>query len=295
MSAPENIRVWHLGGLSFWQLIKRTAVGWRDCQLSAKCAQFAYYSMLALVPLLILTIAAIARLPLAGTLVSFERLLRRTLPPDAYELVELQIQDIHKHSDASLVFVALFVFSFGGMRLFVTMGEGLSAVFGAEQPRRWISAQGLSLLLTLGILFLLLLALVLLVLGPDLVHWILDALDLQRLEGVSFQAVRLSIVTCALLLCTSSIYCLMPAVKLPWHWLSPGSVTAVVGWMLLSQGLRLYATYFGHYNKTYGALAGVIVLLLWFYLSGATLLLGGLVNGVIYRATAEEKLAESSS
>lgn len=280
-----------MGGLTPWQLLKRSAQGWQDHQLSAKSAQFAYYSMLALVPLLILTIAAIARLPLAGTLDSFERLLRRALPPDAFVLVETQIRDIQDHSNTSLAFAAVLICIFGGMRLFVTMGEGISAAFGVTR-RRWVRAQGVSFLLTLGILALLLVALVLLVVGPNLLHWVLIMLDMEQLEGPLAHGVRWVIVTGCLLTCTSAIYCLMPAVKLPWHWLSPGNVTAVVGWMLLSQGLQQYVIYFGHYNKTYGALAGVIVLLLWFYLGGATLLLGGLINGVIYQAAAERDAAE---
>ena len=284
-----------MGGLSLWQLVKRTAIGWRDHQLAAKSAQFAYYSMLALVPLLILLIAAIARLPLAGTLEKLELVLQRALPPDAFLLVKKQILDIQDHSNASLAVVTLFVFLYGGMRLFAALGEGINAAFGTETRRRWVRAQGVSFLLTLGILFLLLVALVMLVIGPNLVHRLLFSLDLAHLDGVLVRVIPWVIVCGCLLLCTSAIYCLMPAVRLPWHWLSPGNVTAVACWMLLSRGLQFYATYFGHYNKTYGALAGVIVLLLWFYLGGATLLLGGLINGVIYQAAAEKKAAEDAT
>jgi len=289
MSVPQEIRVWQLGGLSFWQLLKRIGIGWQEYRLAAMSAQFAYYSLLALVPVLILTIAAIAKLPLAGTLDSFQRLLRRALPPDAYELVREQIQDVQDYSSAGLASAALLVFLFAGMRLFMTVDSGLNSAFGIQKRRNWFKAQGVSLILTVGVILLLLLALVLLVMGPNLIQWALALFEQQHLEGPLVHFVRWAIVTCCLLLCTSAIYCLMPAVKLPWHWLSPGSVIAVGGWMLLSQGLRLYMTYFGHYNKTYGTLGGVIVLLLWFYLSGAMLLLGGLINGVIYQAAAENK------
>lgn len=289
MSLSKQLRLWRLGGLSPWEFVKRTASGWKDHQLSAKSAEFAYYSMLSLVPLLILAIAALARFPIVGMLERFELLLERTLPPDAYRLVWQQVEDIQAHSSSSLAIAASVVFLFGGMRLFVAMGEGISAAFGTK--RRWVRAQGVSLLFTLGILLLLLVALALLVIGPNIVQWFLYTVGLEELEGPLAHGMRWTIVVGCLLLCTSAIYRLMPAVKLPWHWLSPGNVAAVGGWMLLSQGLRFYMTYFGQYNKTYGTLAGVIVLLLWFYLTGAMLLLGGLINGVIYRAAAEEEAA----
>lgn len=293
--APRDIHVWRFGGLGPWDFLKRAVVGWQEHRLSAMSAQFAYYSLLALVPLLILIIAAIARLPLAGTLQSFERLLRRALPTDAFDLVWLQIEDIQGHSNASLAAIATVVFIFGGMRLFVTLGQGVSAAFGTAARRHWAGVRGISFLLTLGVLALLLLALVLLVIGPDLVHWLLVMLDLEQIEGPLVHGVRWFIVLGSLLICTSAIYCLMPAVKLPWHWLSPGNVTAVGGWMLLSHGLQLYMAYFGQYNKTYGTLAGVVVLLLWFYLTGAMLMLGGLINGVIYQAAAEKSRREKAA
>ncbi|REJ70121.1 MAG: YihY/virulence factor BrkB family protein [Planctomycetota bacterium] len=283
MPSPQETNVWRFGGLSPWQLIKRTAAGWSDHQLSAKSAQFAYFSMLSLVPLLILTIAAIARLPMAGALKNFHRILRRALPADAYQLIAEQIADIQSHSSATLAVAAVLVALYAGMRLFRTIGEGLNLAFGAPR-RRWARTQGVSILIAIGAILLLLIALMLMVIGPHLMRWLLGLLEMQGYQRSILQWVRISIVVVCLLLSTSTIYCLMPAVRVPWHWISPGSVTAVVSWLLICRGLQFYVNYFGQYNKTYGTLAGVVVLLLWFYLSGASLLLGGLVNGVIYRA-----------
>jgi membrane protein len=78
-----------------------------------------------------------------------------------------------------------------------------------------------------------------------------------------------------------------PAVRQRWYWLTPGSAFAGVAWTVVSLGLRAYVNQFGNYNATYGSIGGVILLLLWLYLSGMALLIGGEINSVIARAAAE--------
>src|SRR5262249_13664807 len=96
--------------------------------------------------------------------------------------------------------------------------------------------------------------------------------------------VRWGVVGACLWIATTAIYCLVPNVKLNWYWFSPGSVFAVIGWVLSSQGFRVYVENFASYNKTYGALGGVIVLIVWLNLTGAVLLMGGQINGIIHAA-----------
>jgi membrane protein len=71
-----------------------------------------------------------------------------------------------------------------------------------------------------------------------------------------------------------------------WYWITPGSVVGVAMWLLVSFGFRLYLYYFNSYSATYGSLGAVIVLMLWFYLTGAAILIGGQVNAEIEQAAA---------
>ncbi len=77
------------------------------------------------------------------------------------------------------------------------------------------------------------------------------------------------------------VYYLAPAVKRRWHWFTPGSVFALLAWLATSFGLRVYLKYFGNYNATYGSIGGVIILMLWLYLSGVALLVGAQINSEI--------------
>jgi hypothetical protein len=71
-----------------------------------------------------------------------------------------------------------------------------------------------------------------------------------------------------------------------WHWVTPGAVTALVVWFIASFGLRYYLEFFNTYSRTYGALTAVVVILLWFYVTGAAILIGGEVNSEIEKAGA---------
>jgi membrane protein len=82
------------------------------------------------------------------------------------------------------------------------------------------------------------------------------------------------------------VYWLAPAAGRRWHWITPGSSFALLAWVLMSLGLRLYVAHFGNYNATYGSIGGVILLMLWLYLSGVALLIGAEIDSVVAEAAA---------
>jgi len=80
------------------------------------------------------------------------------------------------------------------------------------------------------------------------------------------------------------VYWLAPAAGRRWHWITPGSSFALLAWLLMSVGLRAYVAHFGNYNATYGSIGGVILLMLWLYLSGGALLIGAEIDSVVAEA-----------
>ncbi len=287
-SIGRTARLWGLGGLSLWQLIVRSFKGYRENQFDGRSAQFAYYSMLAFFPLLILLIAALARFPLAGVVENSLDAAHRALPQNIYELLERQVRDIQQNSTLSLIGIALGVLVIAGSQVFLTMTDGLNLAYGVKETRHWWHVYRLAFLLTVAASLLALAALMLMIVGPMLSEWISTrGIHVPFLETILRRGVRWGVVCTSLWLYTTTIYCLVPSVKLPWYWFSPGSAFAVAGWVFVSQGFRLYVENLGNYNQTYGALGGVIVLMIWLDLTGAVLLMGGQINGVIHRAAAE--------
>ncbi|QDU10508.1 YihY/virulence factor BrkB family protein [Gimesia aquarii] len=276
--------MWKFGGLTPWNLIRQAVRGYNKHRLSAQSAQFAYYAMFTLVPLLIVIIACTAQLPIRGVIVSMENAINQGLPTTVSQMLFAQIEDIQKNSTYSLIMAGLALLSLGGTRLFFTMGTGLDAIFEVDQRRTFWKAGGLSLLLTFGVLLLFLISVILLVLGPELAQIVLKYFYTPWLHLLLSAGVRWSIACGFMLISTSVIYWVVPSVKLPWKIITPGSLFVVISWVIMLQGFRMYVENFAHYNETYGTLGGFIVLLAWLYLTGAILMMGGEINGVIYRS-----------
>ena len=287
-SIGRTARLWRFGGLSPWLLVVRSMRGYRHNHFDARSAQFAYYSMLAIFPLLILLIAAIAHLPLSGVVENSLDTAKRALPKDTFEVIRRQVHDIQDKTTFNVIAISLGVLTIAGSQVFLTITEGLNRAYGVEETRRSWQVYGLALLLTLGASLLMLVGVVLMIVGPKFSEWLLaNEIDIPFLKTILQSGVRWGVVGACLWISTTAIYCLIPSAKLPWYWFSPGSAFAVGGWVLVSQGFRLYVENIGRFNETYGALGGVIVLMIWLDLTGVVLLMGGQINGVIHRAELE--------
>ena len=119
--------------------------------------------------------------------------------------------------------------------------------------------------------------------GPELVRWLWALFGLgsafERVWTLVCWPLALLILSMAL----ASLYYFLPNVRQRWRLFTPGAALAVLGWLALSLGFRLYVSHFSSYAKTYGALGTVILLLVWLYWSGVVIIVGGEVNGISER------------
>jgi membrane protein len=287
-TVSATLQLWGLGGLSWWSLLRQAWRSYRENHFDARSAQFAYYSLLALCPFLILLLAVLARLPLSGVLENSLDAAGHALPEKMATLLARQVAEIQAHSTVGLIAGSLFLLTLAGSQVFLTITDGLNAAYGVRETRRFWQVYGMAFLLTLAASLLFLVALVLMVVGPLLSSWITARkFDIGWSMVFLQRGVRWIVVCAALWIYTSTVYWIGPGVKLRWYWLSPGSVFATAGWVAATQGFRLYVENLGRYNETYGTLGGVIVLIVWLDLTGAVLFFGGQINGVIHRAAQE--------
>jgi len=293
------VGLWRCGGLSLRKLVVRAFEGYRVSQLDARSAQFAYYSVLALAPLLIVIIAGVAHLPLEGVLESFLDAVDVGMPTNVVQLLERQVLDIQARTSVELIVVGMLLLGLAGSRIFLTLGAGLDSAYGVRQARRFWKSSGVALVMTLAAFLLLLVSMIFLVVGPMLGDFITQRvhavpMDAQWIQILFSSGMRWGIACSFMLAATSIIYWLIPSLKIPWYLVSPGSLFATAGWVAATQGFRVYVESFGRYNQTYGALGGVVVLMIWLYLTGALLLMGGQINAVIHHAANEQQLKEPS-
>lgn len=278
----ELREAWNWGGLSFRRLAVRTWRALDDHDTFNQAAVVAFYGMLSLVPLLGLVLA-IALGVRGGVAAEVLELSARFLPPAADEIVAGQVRKIQTGPPIALLSVSAVLLLWSASSLFVAVIDTINTAYGVKDDRPWWKRRLVALLLTAIEVILVVGALALALLGP----MVLDQVNLGPAERVLSTVAQWIVVLVMLLGAFELAYFVGPNVDQRWQWITPGAVLGVVVLLLASFGFRTYLRFGDTYSETYGALAGVILMLLWMYLASFALLLGAEVNCVIGRAHPE--------
>jgi len=210
------------------------------------------------------------------------------LPQAAQELLSTQLESIASGSSSSLGFglilsLALALWSASaGMAGLV---EAINIAYDEEEGRNFFVKRGLALLLTVGFIAFLAISVGLVVVVPIL----LDTLGLGIFATVAAQIVRWVGLVLIMMAALALLYRIGPDRDAPkLKWVSQGAITATVLWVIASLGFSFYVDNFGSYGETYGSLAGVIVLLLWLWITAVVVLLGAEINAETEAQTAKD-------
>lgn len=275
---------WKLGGLSIVQLGTRVWTDIDDKEVLDRSAALSYYFILALFPTLLFLTALLALLPIPHLLDRLMAHVSDVLPQDAGLLIQKTLRHARRGAHAGLLsagaFTALWAAS-SGMRSIMTALN--------VESRPWWRERVLAIGLTIVFSLLTVIALVLLMFGQNLGEAIANRTGWGTAFRIAWQLVRWPVAMFLGLAAISLVYRLAPAANQRWAWVTPGSAFAVSAWAIMSVALRFYVGYFANYNATYGSIAGVILLMLWLYLSGVVLLVGAAINSEIARAASARR------
>lgn len=147
----------------------------------------------------------------------------------------------------------------------------------------------LSVLYTVGVAAFLLAAAGLMVTGPQVMNWLAGQLGIEDVVVLLWNWLRIPVAVLLLMMVVASVYYLLPDVKQEFRFITPGSVLAVLVWLVASMGFSYYAKNFATYNAMYGSIGAIIILLLYLYISAAVLLFGAELNAVIEHHSREGK------
>jgi len=163
-------------------------------------------------------------------------------------------------------------------------------MFGLAETRGFIKRKALALVLTLGAIIFVLLVVALVAVAPA----VLDEVDIVPGVRAGFEAARWILLLAAVTVAIGVLFRLAPNRSPRAPLISKGVLVATALWLLVSVGFSLYVDNFGSYGKTYGALAGVVVLLLWLWIGVYAILLGACVEAVRENVVTEETVEEDS-
>jgi membrane protein len=255
-------------------------------EVFGRSAQLAYYWLFSLFPLLIFLTTLLAFMPMSSrTLEEWIGALANVLPPEAFSIVRgtfLQITSQQRHGLLSFSILATIWGMSSGMESII---GALNRAFNVTASRPWWKDRLLAITLTLGLSVFILAALSLIFFGGAISAELAETFGLSRTFKTVWNYAQWPIVILLLLLGLELIYYFAPNIKRgkrgqQWEWFTPGTLFALVFWLLISFGFRFYVAKFGNYNATYGALGGVMMLMLWLYFTGIAILVGGEINSV---------------
>jgi membrane protein len=278
---------WNLGGLSVRELGSRVWYEISKDEVLDRAAALAYYFLFALFPTLLFLTALLGMLPLSGLMERLIQYVDQALPGDAASIVQKTLAEIQAGTRGGLLSIGALAALWAASSGMSSVMTALSVAYDVEDPRPWWKRRLIAILLTVGFSLFILSALLLLVFGPRIGEAVAAWFGLGELFTLVWNIVSVPLVMFLVLVGIALVYYFAPSVKQHWHWVTPGSAVGLVLWLAVSFGLRQYVTHFGNYSATYGSIGGVILLMLWLYLTGAVLLIGAEINAEIEHAAAE--------
>ncbi|MDR2318519.1 MULTISPECIES: YihY/virulence factor BrkB family protein [unclassified Pseudomonas] len=277
-----------LRGLPLHRVLVRTVKEFLDDEMSTYASALAYQALFSLFPFLLFLIALIGFLHLPDFFSWLRLQTELVLPPQALEQVNPVIDQLQQSKGGLLsvgIVIALWTAS-AGVRL---MMSAMNAAYDVPEGRPVWKRIPLSIIYTVGLAGMLLVAAALMVLGPQVMEWIASQVGMQEFIVTLWTILRWPAIIILLMVAVAVIYYVMPDVKQKFRFITPGSVLAVVVWIVASLGFAYYVKTFADYNAMYGSIGAIIVLLLYFYISAAVLLLGAEMNAVIEHMSSEGK------
>jgi membrane protein len=278
-----------LRSLLSFQALKATVREFQRDDALGLAAQLAYFLILALFPFILVLVSLMGTFgseELASEVLGY---FRQVMPEQAYEIIKTFTANIisgRAEAPELLSFGILFTI-WAASGAFAALINALNRAYDVQETRPFWKVRGLAILMTLGLSVLILVGVLLLVLGPQIGEIIANLFGLGELFELVWNIVRWPVALFFMVFTVALLYYLAPDANQPFRWITPGGLIGVILWVLASVAFNFYVSNFGSYNKTYGSIGAVIVLLLYLYISSLTILFGATLNATLVRMKEE--------
>lgn len=279
--------MWSLGGLSATELLKRTIrESWHD-DVFGQAARLAFYHFLAIFPVLLLVLIPLARLPGAGA--DMRQLLAGSLdqflPADAASLIAAAIQDLNSnaHQGGGVLILAAAGAIWAGFNASLAIIAGLNMAYEAKEDRSFLTIARRAGCLALAVVGSIMAALF-------VTHYLGRPLAGGARLGLLPRIAQWAAIVGILMLSFGLFYRFGPNLKNSrWQWSTPGAVFGVMLWVVSTLVLQEYFDHFASHHRIYGRLAATAALMVWLYMTSATVLIGAELNSEIEKAGQKER------
>jgi membrane protein len=200
------------------------------------------------------------------------------------ELLRRQLSEVSAGSEASLLTLGIVGAIWTSSAAMVAIIDALNRAYDVEEWRPWWKRRVIAIALTIALALFIIASLVLVLIGPDAATRAASWLGAAPLAVYLWSILRWPVMIVLVMFGVDLVYHFAPNRSSRWSWMTPGAVLATLLWILSSFAFKFYVVNFGTYTATYGAIGGIIVTMLWFYVSSLAILVGAECNGVIEQA-----------
>jgi membrane protein len=274
----------------WWPVLKRTVGEFRDDNLTDWAAALTYYTVLAIFPALIVLVSILGLVGESATQPLIDNL-GTVAPGPAKEIFTNAIENLQGDQGAAgvLFVIGLLGALWSASGYVAAFMRASNAIYDMEEGRPIWKTLPVRVGLTIVLLVLLALSTIAVVLTGGLSEKVGDLVGLGSTAVTVWNIAKWPVLLVVVSFMFALLYWAAPNVKHPgFRWISPGGVIAVIAWLIASGAFALYVANFGSYNKTYGALGGVVVFLVWLWISNIVILLGAEFNAELERERAIE-------
>lgn len=216
-----------------------------------------------------------------------------TLPADARSVIEGQLNSLLSSTQPGLLSFGLLAALWAGSGGIKAVIKGMNRAYDVQETRPFWRANLVALALTLLMAVAVIGGFLMLVVGQFFVEQVATTFGDGGWQQTVVSLARWPLVVLLLIVGMAFLYWAAPNAKLPFRWISPGAVLFVIGWLVATAAFGFYVSNFANYNQTYGALGGVIVLMLWLYLTNIILLVGAELNAVLFQRSDPDAAIEA--
>jgi membrane protein len=278
-----------LRSLLRFQALKATVQEFQRDDALGLAAQLAYYLILALFPFILVLVSLMGTFGSAELASEVLGYFRQVVPEEAYGIIETFTANIisgRAEAPGLLSFGILFTI-WAASGAFAALINALNRAYDVQETRPFWKVRGIAILMTLGLSVLVLVGVLLLVVGEPIGKTVANIFGLGDLFLLVWDIARWPVALLFMVLTVALLYYFAPDVEQPFRWITPGGLIGVLLWVLASVGFNFYVSNFGSYNKTYGSIGAVIILLLYLYISSLTILFGATLNATLVRMKEE--------
>ena len=248
-------------------------------------AQQAYYFFFALFPALLFVIAVASFFPLEGLIDGVVAMLSQFAPHAVIEIITTTMASLSKQESGGILTAGFLLTIWSSSGAMVSIITTLNAAYDVTESRPWWKTRLIAIALTIALAIFIVVSMFLVIAGPTLGESVAARLHLGPAFKWSWWVLQWPVVFALAATAIGLVYYYAPDVEQDWVWITPGSVMATLLWLGISLGLKVYYQLVPGANAAYGAIGGIMVLMLWFYCCGLALLLGAELNAEIEHAS----------